>query len=118
MTIDQAFLENGILTLRDGRDFFPDHAFVIFLFLKKGENLENRRFEYTKISGFGSPHIHVKWKEKGKDLPKTKIWMKGYAMLLEFGRQRGKELPGKIYLCIPDEMKSFLAGTFTALIKK
>jgi len=118
VTIDKAIFEHGILTLRDGKDFFPDHAFMIFLFLKKGEIPENRIFEYATESGFGSPHIHMKWKETGKDLPETKIWMRGYAMFLQFGKRKGQELPGKIYLCIPDEMKSFIAGSFTAQIKK
>lgn len=117
VTIGKAVFENGILTLRDGEDFFPDHAFTIFLFLKKGESPENRIFEYTRESGFGSPHIHMKWKEEGEDVPKTKIWMRDYAMSLRFGKRSGKEIPGKIYLCVPDEMKSYIAGSFTAHIK-
>ena len=32
-------LENGILTIRDGDEFFPDHAVLVFLFLKKWEPL-------------------------------------------------------------------------------
>lgn len=117
VTIDKAIFEHGILTLRDGKDFFPDHAFMIFLFLKKGEIPENRIFEYTTRSGFGSPHIHMKWKPAGKDLPDTKVWMRDYAMFLQFGKRKGQELPGKIYLCVPDTRKSFIAGSFTAHIK-
>jgi len=117
VTISKAVLEHGILTLRDGKDVFPDHAFMIFLFLKKGESFENRIFEYSTESGFGSPHIHMKWKEAGKDLPETKVWMRGYPMVLQFGKRNGNEVPGKIYLCIPDQMKSFIAGSFTARVK-
>ncbi len=117
VTMSKAVLDHGILTLRDGKDFFPDHALVIFLFLKKGESVENRIFEYTTKSGFGSPHVHMKWKEQGADVPKTKIWMRDYAMFLQFGKRKGKELPGKIYVCLPDEMKSFIAGSFTAHVK-
>jgi uncharacterized membrane protein YjgN (DUF898 family) len=117
VTIDKAILEHGILTLRDGKDSFPDHAFMIFLFLKKEESFENGIFEYSTESGFGSPHIHMKWKEAGKDLPETKVWMRGYPMVLQFGKRNGNEVPGKIYLCIPDQMKSFIAGSFTARVK-
>jgi tetratricopeptide (TPR) repeat protein len=117
VTIDEAVLEHSILTLRDGKNFFPDHAFMIFLFLKKGETPESKTYAVSKESGFGSPHIHMKWKQQGKDLPQTKIWMNEYAMLLQFGKRNGGEMPGKIYLCIPDERKSYVAGTFTAHIK-
>jgi hypothetical protein len=38
----------------------------------------------------------------------------GYAMTLELDQRKGGKLPGKIYLCLNDEPKSFLAGTFVA----
>ncbi len=117
VTIEKAVLENGILTLRDGKDFFPDHALVIFFFLKKGEALENRIFEYSAESGFGRPHIHMKWKPEGKDIPETEILMKDYAMSIRFGKRHDDEIPGKIYICLPDEMKSFVAGEFSAHVK-
>jgi hypothetical protein len=44
--------------------------------------------------------------------------MKGYSMRLDFGKTQGGRLPGKIYMCLPDGMKSYLAGSFNALAKK
>ena len=44
----------------------------------------------------------------------TYLFPNGYAMTLELEPRKGGQLPGKIYLCLPDEEKSFLAGTFTA----
>jgi len=38
----------------------------------------------------------------------------GYAMTLELDQRKGGKLPGRIYLCLNDEPKSFLAGTFVA----
>ncbi|HEY4414172.1 MAG TPA: hypothetical protein VGO57_00655 [Verrucomicrobiae bacterium] len=38
----------------------------------------------------------------------------GYAMRLEFGALTNNHLLGKIYLCLPDASKSYLAGTFNA----
>ena len=43
--------------------------------------------------------------------------MKDYSLVLEFGEPTKKGLPGKIYLCLPDEEKSFVAGTFVATKK-
>jgi hypothetical protein len=38
----------------------------------------------------------------------------GYAMTLELEHRKGGKLPGKIYLCLNDPEKSYLAGTFVA----
>jgi Tfp pilus assembly protein PilF len=112
-----AELANGILTIRDGADFFPNHAVMVFLFLKEGESPEGKSYDISRTSDFGSPHIHMKWKPENSKVPKTKVFMKDYAMRLDFGSTKNGTLPGKIYLCLPDEMKSFAAGSFNALIK-
>lgn len=38
----------------------------------------------------------------------------GYAMTLELEHRKGGKLPGKIYLCLNDPERSYLAGTFIA----
>ncbi|MCK4789264.1 MAG: tetratricopeptide repeat protein [Desulfobacteraceae bacterium] len=115
--VESSKIENGILTIRDGKDFFPDHAVTIFLFLK-GESPDGKSYDIASTSGFGSPHIHMKWRPKNSKTPKSRVFMKGYSMRLEFGKTQDGKLPGKIYLCMPDEMKSYLAGSFTAIAKK
>jgi hypothetical protein len=42
----------------------------------------------------------------------------GYAMRLEFGALANNRMPGKIYLCTPDETKSYIAGTFNVEIRR
>lgn len=114
---ESAKLENGVLTIRDGKDFFPDHAVKIFLFLKEGETPEGKSYNITKTSGFGSPHIHMEWKTQDSSIPKTEMFMQAYEMRLDFGTTENGSLPGKIYLCLPDKMKSVVAGSFTAVVK-
>jgi tetratricopeptide (TPR) repeat protein len=116
--VENAKVENGILTLRQGKDFFPDLAVTIFLFLKKDENIEGKTFNISKDHGFGAPHIHMKWKPENKNIPETKIFMKNYVMRLEFGKKEGNSLPGKIYLSLPDEFQSSIAGTFTSEVRE
>ena len=41
-----------------------------------------------------------------------------YAMRLELGEVANRHLPGKIYLCTPDNEKSYLLGSFNAEIHK
>ena len=38
-------------------------------------------------------------------------------MRLDFGQISGNHISGKIYLCAPDETKSYIAGTFNAEIR-
>jgi uncharacterized membrane protein YjgN (DUF898 family) len=115
--VQAAKVENNILTLRQGRDFFPDRAVTIFMFLKKGETLEGRTFNISTDHGFGAPHIHMKWRDGGKKAPETKIFMKEYAMRLQFQEKKNGSLPGEIFLALPDDSKSFVAGTFLAQLK-
>ena len=39
-------------------------------------------------------------------------------MRLEFGTLANNKLPGKIYLCLPDDEKSYLMGSFNANASK
>jgi tetratricopeptide (TPR) repeat protein len=115
--VEMAKVENNILTLRQGKDFFPDRAVTIFMFLKKGEALEGRTFNISSGHGFGAPHIHMKWRDGGKKAPETKIFMKEYTMRLQFKEKENGALPGNIFLALPDDSKSFVAGTFLAQLK-
>lgn len=115
--VEEAGIANGILTLRQGKDFFPDNAVLVFLFLKEGEQADGRTFHITKNQGFGSPHIHMKYKQNDQNTPKTEIFMKDYTMRLEFGKRENGVLPGKIFLSLPDKDQSFVNGTFLAQLK-
>lgn len=116
--VASAEFQNGVLTLRQGEDTFPDLALTIFLFLKEGETVEGKKFRVTPKDGFGSPHVHVKWREKkGEGMPKSETFMKEYAMVLELGKKQRGKIPGKIYACMPDESRSFVAGTFTIVLQ-
>ncbi len=112
---DRIQLENGILTLRQGKEFFADLEFTIFLFLPKGESLPGKTFRVNKETEFGIPHVHVAWMPEQKlgTVPHTTTFTNKYAMILEFGPLQNGTIPGKIYLCVPDESKSFVAGTFS-----
>ena len=49
------------------------------------------------------------------DLPKDHLlYPNGYALTLELGHRQNWSIPGKIYLCLPDNEKTVLAGMFEA----
>jgi hypothetical protein len=52
------------------------------------------------------------WREVAGQSPH--VYPSGYALTLELGARKGGKVPGKIYLSLVDDEKSFLAGTFEA----
>lgn len=116
--VEKATLQNGILKLRQGKDFFADHQFIIFIFLKKGDTVDGKKYN-VKSDGkkFRNPHIHFSYKVPGKKLPKTEIFMSGYDMTLEFGTVSEGKVSGKISLHLPDKAKSYVEGSFEAEVK-
>ncbi|MCC6737974.1 MAG: hypothetical protein IT452_02925 [Planctomycetia bacterium] len=127
-TVEIAEFENGILHLKQGKEFFADLEFVVFLFTKeKGSIPENRTWEFEPERKFDRPHIHLGYKKPGENMPSHDMFMSGYSMKLELGKESGKKIPGRIWLCVEaeakegepagGERKSWVAGTFTATVK-
>ncbi len=64
----------------------------------------------------GRPGITLRWREG--HLHGLQTFSHCYAMKLELVQDKGEQAPGKIYLCLPDDAQSFVAGTFDAEIRK
>ncbi len=117
----QAVLQNGLLVLRTGRGWQSVMAANVFISTNAfstnaAEILSGGSFEVnTNHAGF-APGVSFFWREG--DLRVMQMFTNGFAMKLDFGKISGTKLPGKIYLCLPDEAKSCVAGTFTAEIQK
>ncbi|MFO0969398.1 MAG: hypothetical protein U0793_27900 [Gemmataceae bacterium] len=110
--VDAAKLEvSGALTLSQGGGFFPDAAVIVFL--KPGAAIEGKTFEIRKETPAPErPPVHLKRIPPGGKLPAGPAFVLGYALKLEFGTAKGGFIPGKIYLCCPDEGRSVVTGTF------
>jgi hypothetical protein len=113
---DKVVLQGNVLSFRTGKEFFADVELKVFLGLNSGKGVESQTYRITTDQR-RCPHIHVSRKQEGGKLPKTGGYVGRYAMILEFGQIKNGQLPGKIYLCLPDESKSLLAGTFSAEVK-
>lgn len=114
--VEKATLKNGILKLRQGKDFFADYEFSIFLFLKGADSLDGKKYVIDG-KNFGNPHIHMSYKVEGRGVPTTELFMDGYRMTLEFGKRSGNAIPGTIDLHMPDAAKSHVTGSFEAKIE-
>lgn len=66
---------------------------------------------------FQKPRLRVVWKFPGEKPSDTVAADIKYAMRLEFGELKNGKLPGRIYLCVLDQKKSFLRGKFVANVK-
>lgn len=112
---DTARVDNGILALRQGKDPVPDMELGVFFGLKPGESLSGKTIAVAPEARV-APRVWKKWKVAGKLALQQKVYSKGYAMKLEFGEVSEDKVPGKIYLCLPDEDQSVVAGSFVASV--
>jgi hypothetical protein len=116
----RAVFQNGLLMLRSGAGREVAEAVNVFV-VTNGFSTnaiqvpEGKSFEVTANQAGSAPGVSLFWREG--DMRIAEIFTNGFAMKLEFGTVYSSKLPGKIYLCLPDEAKSCIAGTFTAEIR-
>ena len=115
--VDEADIQNGVLSLRQGSDVPAEGEFVVPLSLKKGETAEGKTYTVSRAAGSSVPRLQLKWLDEETGAAKTETFTRDYAMRLEFGPLEEGRLSGKIYLCVPDEAKSYVAGVFSAEMK-
>jgi hypothetical protein len=110
--LDRIQLVNTGLSLWSGKDWIH-----MFLHLRPGEAIAGKSYmikaDDPQVPGRPSIHIHL-LSQKSATLPPSTA---GYAMRLEFGMEKDGNIPGRLYLCLPDSRKSWIAGTFTLTIR-
>jgi len=111
----RATLQNGILTLRQNRSGPIDLGVSIEFFAQQPEELRGLKANIT-TNNVGAPRVVLRWREA--DHTATTEFNERYAMKIEFGTLGSTRMTGKIYLCLPDDLKSCVAGTFSAEIRK
>jgi hypothetical protein len=114
---ERATLQGGSLTLRQGKTWPPDLGISVNLFAQQGEELTGKTIEITPDRAPPLPKIVLRWKND-QEKALTENLTSGYAMRLVFGNPLEGHMPGRIYISLPDETKSFVAGTFDAEIRK
>ena len=113
--------QNGVLMLRSERGWQALISATIFVSpnafsTNAPKILSGRSFEVgTNYAGF-APSVTLSWQEG--DLRVIEMFTNNFAMRLEFGDLSSNQIPGKIYLCLPDEPKSYVAGSFLAEVQR
>ena len=76
-----------------------------------GASMEGRSYEIQPDDDDTSrPRVKMTWNQGGAI--ETATFSKGYGMKLQFDQAVNRQVAGKIYLCFPDDSKSWAAGTF------
>lgn len=114
---ERATLQGGHLTLRQGRSGPADLGITVQLFAQQGEELSGKTVEIPPDRAPPLPKIVLIWKDEQQKAVRRNI-NNGYALKVAFGDAANGRIPGKIYVSLPDENKSFVAGTFNAEIRK
>ena len=114
--LERASVQGGLLSFRQGSRTPREIAITIHLFARRGEDLAGQSVTID-TSRTNAPKVTLRWRDD-QEQPVTRTVREGYALRLEFGQVAGGLLPGKIYLCAPDDAKSWVAGSFEAEIRK
>ena len=115
--LERATIERGALNLRQGKAWPPDLGITIVFFSHTPEELGGKTIEVSADRTPPLPRVTKRWKT-GQGEVRTREFHSGYALKAVFEKPKEGRLPGKIYLALPDEEKSFISGTFTAEIRK
>jgi hypothetical protein len=113
---EQAILRGGFLSLNQGDAKSRDLVIFVNLFAHQGEELSGKTVEIGPDRP-SAPPVGLRWR-KAQQKSASRTFTNGYALKVVFGQATNKHMPGKIYLCLPDPAKSFVAGTFDAEIRK
>jgi hypothetical protein len=105
------------LNLRQGRSGPPDLGLTVQLFAQQGEDLAGKTVEITPDRPPPVPKVILRWKNE-QDKAVNKTFAEGYTLKVSFGEAANGRMSGNIYLAMPDENKSVVAGRFSAEIRK
>jgi DNA-directed RNA polymerase subunit RPC12/RpoP len=112
--LDRATLTGSNLTLRVGRSGPVELGLTVYFFNRQAEELSGKTAE-IQTNDTIAPRVILRWKE-AKRVSET--FRSGYAMKIEFGPLANNAISGKIFLCLPDGSKSWVAGSFRAEVHK
>jgi hypothetical protein len=107
----------AVLTFWHGTNRAPEHEVLAWLPVKGGEKLEGRSWTISADSSNVVVQITKRWRPDPRYAAKQQAYRKGYALRLELGTGDDEVIPGKVFVAMPDDDHSVLAGMFVATIR-
>ncbi len=114
---ERATLTAGTLTLRQGRTWPQELGVTVVMFANQAEELSGKTVDVWANRPPPVPRVILRWKDDRQQVG-TQTYTEGYAMRIVFGDAANGRMAGRLYLCLPDEAKSFVGGVFDAEIRK
>ena len=112
---DTAVCTADVLMLTQGAASSPDREILVYLHLNPGQSPTGHTWTVSQeMKGRSVPQVAKRWKTNPRYAPLMKAYSSGYAMKLELGEITNGVLPGKIYVALPDDEHSVVAGAFEA----
>jgi hypothetical protein len=104
----QGELIDGVLSLREGRDFFAQSELRIRLpELRKGD----LRLDVLPSDQGELPEVEISWLLPEQDLPEARRLNRGYTLHLDLRPQAPNKLAGEFHLVLPPSFKTSLSGS-------
>jgi hypothetical protein len=121
-TVENATAQNGVITLHGDAD--SGIQVMIFTFMNGDEPFTGKNYDISPAGADAftgkMPHIHMTWKNPDGSGTGSKAYPTGFALKLQLAAAADADgkIPGKIYVCLPDNEQSYVAGNFTLEVKK
>lgn len=102
------------LSIFQGAQASPEREVLVYLRPKPGEKWSGHTWTVSSDMKTGVPLVAKRWKVPTSPTPVLQNYASGYALKLEFGQIKDGAIPGKIYLALPDNDHTVVAGEFKA----
>lgn len=103
-----------VLSIFQGAMASPEREVLVYLRLKPGEKWSGHTWTVSSDMKTGVLPVAKRWKVPASPTPLLQNYNSGYAMKLEFGQIKDGTIPGKIFLALPDNEHTVVAGEFKA----
>lgn len=103
----QAELIDGVLSLREGQDFFARREVSIRLGQQPGDEL---RLDVLPEDAGSKPEVEISWLLPEQELPEARRLGRGYTLHLDLKRRGPNTLAGAFHLVLPPQFHTTLSG--------
>jgi hypothetical protein len=103
-----------VLRLIQGSSLSPDREILIYIQLKSGGTIAGHSWKVSKdTKGTEVTQVAKRWKSNPRMAPEMKSFSTGFALQLEIGQPKNGEIPGKVFVALPDKEQTVAGGVFT-----
>lgn len=111
-------LIDGVLLLREGKDFFAQRELRITLPAATGVSADSLRLDVLPQDIGELPEIEIMWLLPEQALPEARRIARGYTLHLDLQQQAPNLLTGNFHLVLPPQLKTSMSGEVQLLANR